>query len=148
MAMEADDLVAVVIAALNSFEPSRDDTDNEYRLNQLFEGFGSVPNRDRAAPAMFALIERFPDAEFGSPGPLVHELEAIPGSSALLRESVRRQPTDLTVWMVNRLLNAELPSEQRESWLSELRAAHEHPLASEQTRRSADAFLDHQKGKS
>jgi hypothetical protein len=36
--------------------------------------------------------------------------------------------------MVNRLLNTKLPSEERESWLSELRAALEHPLASEQTR--------------
>jgi hypothetical protein len=29
--MEADDPVAIVIAALNSFEPARDDTDNLYR---------------------------------------------------------------------------------------------------------------------
>src|SRR5713101_4519749 len=53
MPMEADDRIAVVIAALNSFEPSRDDTDNLYRLNQLFEGFRSLPDRDRVAPAMF-----------------------------------------------------------------------------------------------
>lgn len=142
--MEADDPIAIVIAALNSFEPSRDDTDNLYRLYQLFEGFRSLPDRHRAALAMFSLLERFPDAEFGSPGPLVHELEAIPGYVPLLRGSVRRQPTYHTVWMVNRLLNTKLPSDQRESWLSELRAALEHPLASEQTRRSAEEFLEHQ----
>ena len=145
MPMEADDPITVVIAALNSFEPSRDDTDNLYRLYQLFEGFSSLPDRDRVAPAMFGLLERFPDAEFGSPGPLVHELEAIPGYLPLLRDSVRRQPTHLTVWMVNRLLNTKLPSEQRKSWLSELRAALEHPLASEQTRRFAEDSLEHQK---
>lgn len=50
--MEPSDPVAIVIAALNSFEPSRDDTDNLYRLYQLFEGFGSLPDRHRAAPAM------------------------------------------------------------------------------------------------
>jgi hypothetical protein len=72
--MEADDPVAVVVAPLNSFEPSRDDTDNLNRLYRIFEGFGSLPDRDRVAPAMFGLLERFPDAEFGSPGPLVHEL--------------------------------------------------------------------------
>jgi len=47
--------------------------------------------------------------------------------------------------MVNRLLNTKLPSEQRESWLLELHAALEHPLASEQTRRSAEDFLEHQR---
>ena len=133
-----DDPINDIIAALNTFEPARDDTDNLYRLYQLFEGFSSLPDRDRAAPAMFGLLERFPDAEFGSPGPLVHELEA------LLRDSVRRQPTFLTVWMINRVLNTELPSEQRESWLSELRAVREHPLASEQTRTFAEEFLEHQ----
>jgi hypothetical protein len=94
---------------------------------------------------MFGLLERFPDAEFGSPGPLVHELEAIPGYLPLLRDSVRRQPTYHTVWMINRLLNTKLPSEQRASWLLELRAAPEHPLASEQTRRSAEDFPEAQR---
>ena len=48
--------------------------------------------------------------------------------------------------MINRLLNTKLPSEQRDSWLSELRAALKHPLASEQTRRAAESYLTYQKG--
>jgi hypothetical protein len=139
-----DDPINDIIAALNTFEPGRDDTDNLYHLYQLFEGFRSLPDRDRAALAMFGLLERFPDAEFGSPGPLVHELEAIPGYLPLLRDSVRRQPTYHTVWMINRLLNSKLPSEQRASWLLELRGALEHPLASEQTCKSAERFLEAQ----
>lgn len=139
----ADDTIATLIAALNSFEPGRDDTDNLYRLYQLFEDFRSLPDRDRAAPAMFGLLERFPDAEFGSPGPLVHELEAIPGHLPLLRDSVRRQPAYHTVWMINCLLNTELPSEQRELWLSELRTAFVHPLALEQTRKAAERYLSY-----
>jgi hypothetical protein len=91
--MEAHDPIAIVIAALNSFEPSRDDIDNLHRLYRLFEGFRSLPDRERVAPAMFNLLERFPDAEFGSPGPLVHELEAIPGYLPLLRGSVRPADT-------------------------------------------------------
>ena len=83
---------------------------------------------DRVAPVMFTLLERFPDAKFGSPGPLVHELEAIPGYMPLLRDSVRGRPTHLTVRMINRVLNTNLPSDQRETWLSELRAAFKHPL--------------------
>jgi hypothetical protein len=40
-----DDPINDIIAALNTFEPGRDDTDNLYRLYDLFEG------RYRAAPA-------------------------------------------------------------------------------------------------
>jgi hypothetical protein len=144
VAILTDNTLDDVIAALNTFEPSRDDTDNLVRLSDIFRDFRVLPQRDRAMPAIFALLERFPDAEFGCPGPLVHELEAIPGYLPLLRDSLRRQPTHLTVWMTNRLLNTELPNDQREHWLSELRAAFQHPRASEQTRRFAEEFLNHQ----
>ena len=50
MPMEADDPIAIVIEALNPFQPALDDTDNLYRLYQLFEGFRALPDRDRAAP--------------------------------------------------------------------------------------------------
>ena len=140
------DPVDDIIAALNRFEAARDETDNIGRLWDIFGDFGSVPERGRAMPAMFSLLERFPDAEFGSPGPLVHELEAIPGYLPLLRESLRRRPTPHSVDMINRLLNSDLPAGQRASWLSELRAAFAHPLASEQTRMAAKLYLEHQEG--
>jgi hypothetical protein len=141
-----DDPIDSVIAALAGFEPSDYDADNLARLYEIFSGFRRLRDRARAMLAIFSLLERFPDGEFGSPGPLVHELEAIPGYLPLLRDSLRRQPAHLTVWMVNRLLNTKLPNDQRETWLSELRAAYEHPVASEQTRRFAQEFLEHQKG--
>src|SRR5262249_6949360 len=72
----ADDPIKAVIDALNAFQPGRDDIDNVPRLYDIFSDFSSLPHRERAMPAMFFLLERFPDAEFGSPGPLVHELAA------------------------------------------------------------------------
>ena len=143
-----DDPLDRIIAALDKFEPSDYDAHNLVRLCEIFSGFRSLRQRGRGMPAIFSLLERFPDAEFGSPGPLVHELEAIPDHLPLLRDSLRRRPTHVTVWMVNRLLNTELSRDQREAWLSELRAASEHPLASEQTRKFAEEFLEHQKVKS
>lgn len=115
VAILPDDPIDDVIAALNTFEPARDDTDNLVRLYDIFRNFLAVPQRDRAMPAMFSLLERFPDAEFGSPGPLVHELEAIPGYLPPLRDSLRRQPTYLTVWMANRssTLNSQTTKENR-----------------------------------
>jgi hypothetical protein len=138
------DPIDAVIAALDTFVPARDETDNLFFLYELLGGFRALPGRERATPAMFSLLERFPDAELGTPGPLVHELEAIPGYRSLLRDSLRRQPTHSTLRLVNRHLNTELPREERELWLAELRAALRHPLASTQTRLFAESFLEHQ----
>lgn len=139
------DQISDKIAAIESFVPTDDDTDNVYYLYQIFEGFRSLSHRERAIPAMFSLIERFPEADLGSPGPLVHELEDIPEYQPLLRESLHRQPTDLTVWMVNRILNSQLDPAQREIWLNELRAALTHPLSPTSTKESAYDFLQHQR---
>ena len=133
-----------VIAALNAFVPSDNDVDNMHRLYQIFEGFRSQNGRERAAPAILALLERFPEANFGSPGPLVHELEAMSEYEPLLQESLRRQPTDLTVWMVNRILNANQSSQQRELWLSALIQAAQHPRSSKTAAQSALEFLSYQ----
>jgi hypothetical protein len=94
-------------------------------------------------PAMFSLLERFPDAEFGSPGPLVSELEVIPGYETLLELSVARQPTELTIWMINRILNVS-SSEGHARWLSKLESTLHHPLASAHVREAARMFIQHQ----
>jgi hypothetical protein len=91
--------VEATIAALNAFLPA-DDGKDIARLYEIFEGFGSLAGRERAIGPIFELLERFPDADFGSPGPLVHELEAMDGYQVFLRESIRRRPTATTVWMV------------------------------------------------
>jgi hypothetical protein len=87
----------VVINALLEFRPSDDATESVRRLYQILCEFAAIPGRARAVPAMFSLLERFPEAEFGSPGPIVHELEAISEYRVALRGSLHRQPTLLTV---------------------------------------------------
>ncbi len=133
-----------VIQELQSFVPTDDDSENVGRLYEIFKEFRSMTGRECVMPAMFKLLERFPNAEFGSPGPLVHELEAIAGYEPLLRESLDRQPTRLTVWMANRILNAKLPQEQRDIWLNQLRLALEHPCSPDSTRGSARDYLEYQ----
>ncbi len=136
--------VDLTIEALRDFVPSEDDTDNVHRLYQIFEEFRTVSGKERALSVMFALMERFPDADLGSPGPIVHELEAIAGYQAMLRDSLRRRPTHLTVWMVNRILNSQLDEAERKSWLNALREASNHPLASELAKEDSQEFLRHQ----
>src|SRR5437868_2568461 len=128
--------IDTIVRALQALVPSDDDSANVARLYEIFSEFRALTGREQAIPAIFELLERFPDAEFGSPGPLVHELEAIPGYELFLPESLHRQPTDLTVWMVNRILNSNVSDEQRNVWLAELRLVLEHPSARESTRES------------
>src|SRR5205814_292678 len=93
---------------------------------------------------LLALMERHPQADFGSPGPLVHVLEGQPGYPEQLAASLERQPTELSAWMANRLLNSRLPRDQRGAWLRRLTAVASHPRAAAGVRDSAIRFLDFQ----
>jgi len=133
-----------LLSELQSFEPNADGADNVHRLNELLAGFAALPGCDRVAPAVLALLERHPQADFGTPGPLVQALEAMPGYPALLAASLERQPTELTAWMANRLLNSRLARDARTDWLKRLTAATSHPKTPASVRDSAIRFLDFQ----
>lgn len=134
-----------MIAELEKFAPA-DEPENVGRLYEIFDQLqGLAPElRSPVIPAILGLIERYPAADLGSPGPLVHELEAIPGYESLLRDSVVRQPAHLSIWMVNRILNSELSADERSVWLQVLRSVLTHPLASSDLRQGASEFLEHQ----
>jgi len=83
--------------------------------------------------------------DLGTPGPLVHTLETWSGRyEELLAESVRRKPTPLTVWMVNRILNVKPPDAQ--TWLAVLRSVADNANASDETITDARGFIEHQIG--
>ena len=60
-----------------------------------------------AIQPIFKLMEEYPNVNFGSPGPLVHFVEKFykNGYEEKLVESLKRQPTQHTVWMLNRVIN-------------------------------------------
>lgn len=140
MTRSVDDL----LSDLQAFAPSDDGADNVHGLNELLAGFGALPGCERVAPALLALLERHPQADFGTPGPLVHALESQSGYRELLAASLERQPTELTAWMANRLLNSKLPRDERNEWLKRLTAVTSHPKAAPGVRDSAIRFLDFQ----
>jgi hypothetical protein len=140
MTRSVDDL----LTELQGFAPTADGADNVHRLNEVLAGFDALPGCERIAPALLGLLERYPTADFGAPGPLVHALEAQPGYPALLAGSLERQPTELTAWMANRLLNSRLPRDERGVWLKRLTVVTSHPLAAASVRDSAIRFLDFQ----
>ena len=136
--------VDALLADLEVFHPTEDGADNVHRLNELLTGFAALPGCERVAPALLALLERHPQADFGTPGPLVHALERLPGYPGVLAASLERQPTELSAWMANRLLNSKLPRDERGAWLKRLTVVSSHPKAAPGVRDSAVRFLDFQ----
>jgi hypothetical protein len=133
-----------ILNALQAFTPAQDGGENVHRLNDLLEGFAALPGGERVAPALLDLLERHSQADFGTPGPLVQALEAQPGYAHLLAASLERQPTELTAWMANRLLNSKLPRDERSDWLKRLTVVTSNPKAAAGVRDSAIRFLDFQ----
>ena len=107
---------AEIEVELNGLKPNDfnnlDETANGMeRLRVLLPELVAVAPPSEAALTILKLIERLSDTpdlldcELGTPGPMVHELEKLPGYEPQLIESVARFPTPLTVWMVNRIMN-------------------------------------------
>jgi hypothetical protein len=142
-----------VISGLHSLE-ARDfdlnyiDARGMERLAELTHALVVLPSPERAIPELSAVMERLPESDLGSPGPLVHTLEKLAGYEDKLVQSLRRRPTALSVWMVNRILNAELSDGGRKSYLALLEAAAEHPDATNTVRDDARNFLKFQSQKS
>jgi hypothetical protein len=136
--------VADLLSDLQAFAPTSDGADNVHRLNELLAGFAALPGCERVVPELLALMERFPQADFGTPGPLVQALECQPGYPEQLAASLERQPTELGAWMANRLLNSRLPRDERGAWLRRLTVVASHPKADAGVRDSAIRFLDFQ----
>src|SRR5262245_61508811 len=115
------------------------------RLDELCDELREVNDPAVCAPVIFRTMERLEGVNLGTPGPLVHTLETWRGRyERLLAESVKRRPTVLSVWMVNRILNVR-PLDG-ELWLALLRNVAHDPAASDKTKAEAKRFIEYQSG--
>ena len=97
---------------------------------------------------LFQIFERFPSQDgFGVFWSILHGLEAAPGYEPFLMESVGRAPSEFTVRMINRMINAgELRIGSREllSVLEHIAARIDIPPS---VRDQAAGFVSHQQKK-
>jgi len=87
------------------------DPDNEAQLKRLTWEVDSLAGRTDVGEPEFvqllSIFERFPnDDGYESFWSIVHTLEAFPGYEPHLIKSIERTPAELSLTMVNRLLNA------------------------------------------
>ena len=92
-------------------------------------------------------MEENPKIDYGMPGPLVHFMEKKykKGYEKLLLESIKRKPTEHTVWMLNRILN-DVNLEDRNVYMDGLKAIVKDSKYDEELRSLAKEFLEYQEG--
>lgn len=123
-----------IIDAFHKFSPEGNDL---VLLNKLTDDLLMTPHPEEALTAMFGIFERFPEEEFGSPGPLIHAIEKCDGYESALFESLKRQPATMTIWMVFRLMKYD----PQERYFEALKEVLNHPGASDQIKEDASLVL-------
>ena len=132
------------------FDLSHIDANGLERLWKICDDLEGHPV-EIVAPLLLSFIERFAapakiDARYdlGTPGPLVHTLEALPGYEPWLLESIRRRPAPLSLWMLNRILNALPDGQAYDEHLALLRSVSGRSDVTSATAAEATAYLEHQ----
>ena len=137
-----------IIETLNTFTPFEEDdleNDNESCFYALMEEVKKSKDYELAFDPIFKLIEKYPQADFGTPGPFVHTLESFPGKyEDYLFESLKRKPTSLTVLMFNRIINGEQNSIIKQNLIDRLPLLLDHPLINEETVNTIKGFIEYQ----
>jgi hypothetical protein len=89
-------------------------------------------------------MERYPTINFGAPGPLVHFVERFyaSGYEERLTESIYRKPTPLTIWMLNRIINATKLHDIKDRLIALMENARRNPLADQKSLEMIDRFLE------
>jgi hypothetical protein len=132
------------LAAID-FDYAYVEADGWAKLDRLCDEMRELNDASACAPIIFRTMERLDNVELGMPGPLVHTLESWPGEyETLLAESVRRKPSPLTVWMVNRILNTQPPD--GDVWMELFASVLQNPSTSDSTKTDAADFLQRQTG--
>jgi hypothetical protein len=141
MSRSLDQIVAELwVLTADDFDYNNVEMRGPERLQAVCAEVLKLPVPHAVFPEIFRLMERLSDSDLGSPGPLVHTMEEHIGCyEGSLVASIRRKPTRLTVWMVNRILNGSAP--EKETWMNLLSLAAEHPAASEATKSEARRLI-------
>jgi hypothetical protein len=130
------------VERLQSLNPNDDYLETElYNIMALVE---ESPDSSEVTPYIFAFFEANPDAESGSPGPLVHFLEKQPEYQTALISSIEKAPVRHTTLMINRILNSKISSEKRAFFTALLQSILTQPRSDETTKEITENFLKRQ----
>lgn len=84
-----------------------DDDGDWHRLDGLLDELWQAGSPEQAIPEMLSVFERYPEEDgHGVMWSLVHGLEKLPNYESALLSSLARQPSELGIVMVGRMLNS------------------------------------------
>lgn len=97
---------------------------------------------------LLKLMEENPRLDFGIPGPATHFMEKFYGKGYenLLLESVKRCPTNQTLWMINRIINDPKLAD-RDTYMSVLADVAARDDIAPEVKADAQHFLEFQNSK-
>jgi hypothetical protein len=127
---------------VRAFSPTGDEPADVEALYALLDGLGDLRSDPDVRRELVSIFERFPDADLGSPGPIVHALEKSPIDEhvELLASSLQRRATVMTVWMAERCFRSRLSERNRSRLLAALAGAREQSISGEVAEAIADAL--------
>ena len=113
------------------------------QINTLVDQLRENRDGQLACDALINLLERHPSIEFGTPGEPIHTIECYPGQyEELLNKSLDRRPTYMTIWMLNRIINAS--PDNKADLIAKMKEYTFHPLADNEAKTAAKEFYDFQ----
>ncbi len=130
-----------VIDNLNNFSPKQDEWDE---LDSLIEE-ASEHSGDKVVKSLLSLFERFPTHDgYGVFWSIIHTLEAIGGYENELVNSIARQPHELSVLMLNRLINGGYKEIEGKPIINVLKEIANNESLSNEIREEANGFVEYQ----
>jgi hypothetical protein len=137
-----------IIRIITDFSPIDEadlNYDNESYFYDIMDQLEISDSYEMAIDPIFCMMEKYPHLDFGSPGPLVHTLEKFKGRyEDKLFKSLNRKPTPLTVWMLNRMINGEKNSKQKNELIERLKSLLSHSGIDDVTKNEVQFFIDFQ----
>jgi len=117
-------------------------------LDNLVQNIADVEQPELAIESLLQIFERFPEEDgSGVFWSILHALESLAGYESFLLASIKRKPTEFTVIMANRIMNAEQLKIDGEYITSLLQSISDTPSNSKRIRELADRFIGYQKSK-
>lgn len=134
-----------IIKLLNDFEPVGDDATDTTKLYEITDELKKNIDASLAIEALLSIFERYPMHDLGSPGPIVHTLESFAGEyEPFLFTSLDRKPTYMTLWMFNRIINAEKDKNRRLEYINRMKGYAEHRKADDFAKEEAFEYYKYQ----
>jgi hypothetical protein len=134
-----------IILTLDSIESVESEAEVKKLHSAVDELFAS-DQPERGMEALLRIFERFPDKDgYGVFWSILHGLETLPGYEVSVVESVRRQPSEFGLLMINRMLNVGRTRAGGVDLMAILEEVSTDPKYSKGARQGAREYLEWQR---